>query len=111
MAEPDRAEATLSYQRFARGVMEGKISHTALKRALVVVEKDGFTRQDSGEMKRELSDEELAKIQAWVDNGVPEGDPADMPSPLDFPTDQGWVLGQPDLVLRSVDVTVPAVGP
>ncbi|MGD8281959.1 MAG: cytochrome c, partial [Gemmatimonadota bacterium] len=26
-----------------------------------------------------LSDEDLAKIQAWVDNGAPEGDPADMP--------------------------------
>ena len=43
-----------------------------------------------------LSDEELAKIQAWVDNGVPEGDPADMPPPLDFPADQGWVLEEPD---------------
>ena len=58
-----------------------------------------------------LTDEELAKIQAWVDNGAPEGNPADMPPPLDFPADQGWVLGEPDLVLRSVDVTVPAIGP
>ena len=58
-----------------------------------------------------LSDEELAKIQAWVDNGAPEGDQADMPAPLDFPTDVGWVLGEPDLVLRSIDMTVPAVGP
>ena len=58
-----------------------------------------------------VTDEELAKIQAWVDNGVPEGNPADMPPPLDFPADRGWVLGEPDLVLRSVDVTVPAVGP
>ena len=58
-----------------------------------------------------LTDEELAKIQAWVDNDAPEGDQADMPLPLDFPADRGWVLGEPDLVLRSVDVTVPAVGP
>ena len=58
-----------------------------------------------------LSDEELAKIQAWVDNGAPEGDPADMPPPLDFPADRGWVLGEPDMVLRSIDMTVPAVGP
>jgi hypothetical protein len=58
-----------------------------------------------------LTDEELAKIQAWVDNGAPEGNPVDMPPPLDFPADQGWVLGEPDLVLRSVDVTVSAVGP
>ena len=58
-----------------------------------------------------LSDEELAKIQAWVDNGAPEGDPADMPPPLDFPADRGWTLGEPDLVLRSVEMTVPAIGP
>ena len=58
-----------------------------------------------------LSDVELAKIQAWVNNGVPEGDPADMPPPLDFPADRGWVLGEPDLILRSIDMTVPAVGP
>ena len=58
-----------------------------------------------------LSDVELAKIQAWVNNGVPEGDPGDMPPPLDFPADRGWVLGEPDLILRSIDMTVPAVGP
>jgi hypothetical protein len=58
-----------------------------------------------------LSDEELAKIQAWVDNGVPEGDPADMPPPLEFPDDRGWTLGEPDLILRSVDMTMPSVGP
>ncbi len=58
-----------------------------------------------------LSDEELAKIQAWVENGAPEGDPADMPAPLEFPADQGWALGEPDLVLRTADATVPAIGP
>jgi hypothetical protein len=58
-----------------------------------------------------LSDPELATIQAWVDNGAPEGDPADMPPPLDFPDDVGWTLGEPDLILRSIDMTLPAVGP
>src|SRR5690606_5138970 len=29
-----------------------------------------------------LSDEELATIQAWVDNGAPEGNPADAPPPV-----------------------------
>jgi hypothetical protein len=58
-----------------------------------------------------LSDQELAIIQAWVDNGSPEGDPSDMPPPLDFPDDVGWTLGEPDMVLRSVDMTMPAVGP
>jgi hypothetical protein len=58
-----------------------------------------------------LSDEELATIQAWVSNGVLEGDPADMPPPLEFPDDVGWALGEPDLILRSIDMTLPAVGP
>ncbi|MDH3205998.1 MAG: cytochrome c [Gemmatimonadota bacterium] len=58
-----------------------------------------------------LSDEELALIQAWADNGAPEGDPADMPPPLNFETDGNWVLGEPDLVVLSPDVTMPAIGP
>ena len=58
-----------------------------------------------------LSDVELAQIQAWVDNGAPEGDPADMPPLLDWADDEGWTIGEPDLVVRSVDMTVPAVGP
>ena len=58
-----------------------------------------------------LSDVELAQIQAWVDNGAPEGNPADMPPPLDWADDAGWTIGEPDLVVRSIDMTVPAVGP
>ncbi len=58
-----------------------------------------------------LSDEELAKIQAWVDNGAPEGDQADLPAPLAWDDSGAWKLGEPDLVLRSVDMTMPAVSP
>ena len=60
---------------------------------------------------RSLSDEDLSKIQAWVDNGAPEGNPSDAPAPLVFSDDVGWKLGEPDLVLRSQDMTMPAVGP
>jgi hypothetical protein len=58
-----------------------------------------------------LSDVELAKIQAWADNGAPLGDPADMPPPRDFAQAGDWALGQPDLVLQSREMTVPAIGP
>ena len=58
-----------------------------------------------------LSDEELAKIQAWVDNGAPQGNPSDMPPPLEFPNHVGWQLGEPDLVVSSPVVTLPAIGP
>ena len=56
-----------------------------------------------------LSDEDLAKIQAWVDNGTPEGDVADMPPPREFGVAGVWTLGEPDLILRSPDMTMPAV--
>ena len=58
-----------------------------------------------------VSDEDLAKIAQWVDAGAPQGDPAQMPSPLDFDNSNRWTIGEPDLVLRGPEVTVPAIGP
>jgi hypothetical protein len=58
-----------------------------------------------------LSEQEIAKIAKWADNGAPRGNPADMPAASTRRTADGWTIGQPDLVLRSPEVTVPAVGP
>jgi hypothetical protein len=58
-----------------------------------------------------LSKEEIAKIAHWADSRAPQGNPADMPPPLDFDSADRWTIGQPDLVLRSPEVVVPAVGP
>ena len=58
-----------------------------------------------------LSDEEIARIAKWADSGAPRGNPADMPPPLDFANAGKWTIGEPDLVLRSPDVIVPAVAP
>ena len=58
-----------------------------------------------------LSDQELAMIQAWAKNGAPEGNPADLPEPLDFPEDIGWKLGEPDLVVSTAEVLVGAEDP
>ena len=44
-----------------------------------------------------LSEEELAKIARWVENGAPEGDPADMPPPRAFVDVDEWQIGEPDL--------------
>jgi hypothetical protein len=44
-----------------------------------------------------LSDQEIATIKAWVDGGSPEGDPQDLPSKPVF--NDGWKLGQPDIVI------------
>ena len=57
-----------------------------------------------------LNDVELAKIQAWADHGAPRGNPADMPPPVAFAAAGEWTLGEPNLVVRSPEVTRPAIG-
>jgi mono/diheme cytochrome c family protein len=58
-----------------------------------------------------LTEEEIAAIARWADNGAPRGNPADMPKALDFDTSDKWTIGEPDLILKSKDVRVPASGP
>src|SRR5262245_42903845 len=58
-----------------------------------------------------LSDNEIAKIARWVDNGAPRGNPADMPSLRQWPDVAGWSIGAPDLIVSSPTVTVKAVAP
>jgi mono/diheme cytochrome c family protein len=55
--------------------------------------------------KRGLTDEEIATIARWVDAGAPEGNPADLPPPLEFP--DGWTLGKPDLVITPDEEYMP----
>ena len=57
-----------------------------------------------------LSDLELALVQAWVDNGAPEGDPADMPPPREWGDGSQWTI-RPDLVVRTEDITVEGDAP
>lgn len=54
---------------------------------------------------RGLTDEEIQTIVAWVDGGSPEGDPADLPAPIEFP--DGWSLGAPDLVVVNNESYTP----
>jgi hypothetical protein len=64
------------------------------------------------ENDRSLTDKELDTIVRWVDAGAPQGDPKDLPKPKVWPDESTWAfaaqLGQPDLVLRSPDYTMPA---
>jgi hypothetical protein len=46
-----------------------------------------------------LSEAEIATITNWVDQGSPEGNPADMPPPREFSANDKWHIGQPDLVV------------
>ena len=55
-----------------------------------------------------LSDAEIATISAWVNAGAPEGNPADMPRPRQFPIVGAWNYGTPDLIVSSPVVTIKA---
>jgi hypothetical protein len=57
-----------------------------------------------------LTDEELAKIQAWVDNGMPQGDPAEMPAPRTWADGTAWTI-RPDVVVSTENITVAGDAP
>lgn len=48
-------------------------------------------------------------FRKWVENGLPQGDPSDLPPPPDF--NDGWQIGEPDAVYRMPEAfAVPAKG-
>jgi tetratricopeptide (TPR) repeat protein len=56
-----------------------------------------------------LTPSDIDRIQSWVDHGMPEGNPRDLP-PVPRWTD-GWQLGEPDLVVTlAAPYTLPAEG-
>jgi Tfp pilus assembly protein PilF len=48
--------------------------------------------------QRPLADREITLIEQWAKNGMPEGDPKDLPRLPAFA--DGWLLGKPDLIVR-----------
>ncbi len=71
-----------------------------------------FANPAHGEFRNDarLSEEEKSLIYKWVKNGMPEGDPAELPAPPKFT--KGWRIPQPDQVfhMREEAFTVPAQG-
>jgi peroxiredoxin/mono/diheme cytochrome c family protein len=57
-----------------------------------------------------LSDEEKKLIFAWLDQQAPEGNPADLPPPVNFP--EGWHIPPPDQIvyMSAEPFSVPAEG-
>lgn len=59
------------------------------------------------ERDRSLSAEDIGVIAQWVEEGMREGNPADLPPLPEFP--RGWKFGKPDLVVSMPEpFTVPA---
>lgn len=59
---------------------------------------------------RSLSDEAIAKIVAWAEQGAPQGKKSDLPPAPKFPESK-WALGEPDYVIELDAVEVPGEGP
>jgi len=63
-----------------------------------------------------LTDEEIATVVNWVDQGTPLGDPADMPPPREFPDYTNWwqfeeYFGRPpDIIIENPPYKVKANG-
>ncbi|HLZ92301.1 MAG TPA: tetratricopeptide repeat protein [Candidatus Acidoferrum sp.] len=56
-----------------------------------------------------LSEDEIARIQTWVQQGAAEGERADLPAVPHFA--EGWQLGKPDVVVKAAKpYTLPASG-
>jgi len=73
------------------------------------IEKNVGIQQYKGDIS--LSDDEIARIARWADNGAPRGNPADMPPPLKFAGASEWQIGKPDLIVSSPTVEVKATAP
>ncbi|HSQ56839.1 MAG TPA: redoxin domain-containing protein, partial [Gemmata sp.] len=59
--------------------------------------------------ERSLPPEAAHVIEAWVANGMPEGNPKDAPPPAKY--SDGWTFGEPDLILEApFETTVAATG-
>lgn len=71
-----------------------------------------FANPEHGKFSNDarLTADEKRLLDEWVDNGCPQGDPADLPEPRQFTT--GWQIPQPDQVvaIREEPVDVPAEG-
>ncbi len=60
--------------------------------------------------ERRLNASEIALIEEWVRQGMPEGEASDAPAPPKFAS--GWMLGEPDLIVEMpAAYHVPADGP
>ena len=75
-------------------------------RQLAVVTRSRFMPPwlpEPGELKfadeLRLSDSEVARIQAWVEQGAVEGNTADLPAKPQFV--EGWQLGKPDVIVKA----------
>jgi len=61
---------------------------------------------------RSMPQADRETLIAWVEQGCPKGNEADMPPPRDFPKGDGWRIGTPDAIITMTEeFKVPAQAP
>ena len=58
-----------------------------------------------------LNDAEIATVVKWVDQGAPQGNPADTPPAPTFAPENEWYIGNPDLTVTTGDFKMYPKGP
>ena len=85
----------------------GMIRETVLERRMPPWSAD--PRYGHFENDLRMSDQDVDTLIAWIDGGMPMGDPTELPEPKKYA--EGWQLGKPDLVFKiPAEYTVPATG-
>jgi mono/diheme cytochrome c family protein len=69
----------------------------------------GCSDETMFEGPRRLTETEIDTIVAWVEAGAPEGDPSEMPEPIQYAPETQWQTGTPDLEVLNAPMgfTVP----
>src|SRR5207247_6093706 len=57
------------------------------------------------------ADAAVATIARWADAGAPQGNPADMPPLRKFDDPNTWLIGPPDLIVKTQELIVKANAP
>ncbi|MDA0810108.1 MAG: redoxin family protein [Planctomycetota bacterium] len=85
----------------------GMIRETVLERRMPPWSAD--PRYGRFENDLRMSDRDVDTLIAWIDGGMPMGDPKELPEPKKYA--DGWQLGKPDIVFKiPAEYTVPATG-
>lgn len=72
----------------------------------------GYLNPEYGQLKnaKNLSDEDIARLSDWIEQGAEAGDPKDSPPLPKFPAKEAWDIGTPDYVYKIKPFTVPKSG-
>jgi len=85
----------------------GMIRETVLERRMPPWSAD--PRYGHFENDLRMSDEDVDTLISWIDGGMPQGDPKELPEPKQYAN--GWQLGKPDMIFKiPAEYTVPATG-